>query len=200
MEKSRYSFAIVSTGRRPDKTTEPQMVITTTKGTFKFNGSATRLIGLQHGDHVALVNNEEHISRAIAAEEVEESTPITWGVMKGGLVLGKDGKPVQCVRKLTTVEKEELVEANEVDDDGNVLPQYEDKVAGFKLAATNKSMGLGNTLQGSDSMNYVQLGGNTDETMVYSIETDPTPVDMDGETAEIFVLEKTGTVPKIQRG
>lgn len=200
MKSTRFSFAVMSTGKRPEKTTEPQLVVTTTKGTFKLNGAATRLIGLQHGDYAALVNNESDLSRAIASGDADESTPITWGVIKGYTALGKDGKPRKSVKRLTDEEAQALIDSGEVDDDGNVLPQYEDKMVGFKLACTNKAMGLGNTLQGSDAVNYVALGGNPDENIVYSIEVEPTSVEVDGTEIDVYILGEQSTLPKMQRG
>ena len=201
MESSRYSFAVMSTGRRPEKTNEPQLVVTTTKGAIKLNGAATRLIGLQHGDHAALVNNEADIVRAKAAGEISDDTPVTWGIIKGYTALGKDGKPRKSVKRLTKEEEEALIAQGEVDDDGEVLPQYEDKMVGFKLAATNKAMGLGNTLQGSDAVNYIPLGGNPDKNVVYEIETEPTSVDIEGVgEVDIFVLGESSEVDKLSRG
>jgi len=199
MERSRYAFAVASTGRRPEKTNEPQLVVTSTKGNFKINGAASRLMKLQHGDHAALVNNEADVTRAIEAGDIEEGTPVTWGIIKGYPALDASGNVRKAVQRLSKEDEEKLVAAGEVDDDGNVLTQYEDKIVGFKLAAVNKAAGVGNSLGGSDAVNYEALGGNTEKNIVYEIETEPTPVDIDGLEVDLFVLGASTEVEKMKR-
>lgn len=198
--KSRFAFGVVSTGRRPDKTTEPQLVVATTKGKFKLNGAATRMVGVQHGDHAALVNNADEIAKAIAAGEAEEDTAPTWGIIKGYPVLDKEGNPRQSVKRLTDAEKSALIEAGEVDEDGEALTQYEDKVIGFKLASVTKALGFGVTLEGSDAVNYPLLGGNDANNIVYEIEKEPVIVEMAGNDVEVYILGESTEVPKIARG
>jgi len=198
--KSRFAFGVVSTGRRPDKTTEPQLVVATTKGKLKLNGAATRMLGVQHGDNAALVNNADDVARAILSGEAEEGTPITWGIIKGYVQVDKNGDPRKSVRRLSEDEKAILVEDGQVDDEGDVLPQYEDKVIGFKLASVTKALGVGVTLEGSDAVNYPLLGGNEDDNMVYEIEKEPETMEMEGNTVELYVLGEVTKVAKIARG
>ena len=135
MEKaSRFSFAVVSNNKRPPKTTTPQVILTPTKGTFKFNEAASRLLGLSHGDHAAFLNNEADVQAAIIAGDLEEGAPVQWAVMKGYTLLDANGVAKKAVKRLTEEEKAALIEAGEVDDDGEVITQYEDKKLGFKLA------------------------------------------------------------------
>jgi len=189
----KFAFSVQSTGKKAAKTTEPELYLTTTNGKVKINEATSRLLGVAPGDHLMFMNNADAVSKAILAGETDEDTPVTWGIAKGNLIYGKDGKVEQVIKRLSKAEKEALIEAGEVDEEGNPLTQYTDKLAGFKLASVSGNVGIGSILEGSDAVNWVELGGNNDEIQVYSVSKEPVQVEAPNgtespEAVDLFVI------------
>lgn len=194
---SKFSFAVQVAGKKTAKTTEPELTATSTPGKIKINEAASRLLNLQSGDHLMFLSNKSDVESAVYKgdlTEEEAQNQIAWGIAKGNVIYGRDGNPVQVTKRLTKDEARALVESGEVDEDGNPIPQEEDKRAGSKLASPSGQHGVGNTLECSDTNTWNELNGDKEKLQVYSIQKEPVEVTVpngteEGEVVELYLIE-----------
>lgn len=125
-KKMSFGFGVVVSGQR-NTTYAPELVALTTKGGFRLTPPVTKALGLQHGDNVMFVSNEDMIDAAIRAKQAELvafceeagldiNTPEAaiaihkefdmWAIAKGIQEFNKDGSVKTTTERLNKEQRE----------------------------------------------------------------------------------------------
>lgn len=130
--KMSFGFSAVNAGQR-NTATEPQVIATSTNGTFRLTPNVTKVLGIAHADYAMFINNIKEIDEAIATKNenlvayCEENglvlgTPEAaiaihkefdmWGVCKGIKEFDSKGNVKMVSERLTQADKVRMVSAN----------------------------------------------------------------------------------------
>ena len=130
--KLAFGMNIVSSAKR-GATSEPELIVNGTTGSFRMTSSLTRALGLANGDYVMFINNVDSIDAAIAQKDesliawceeqgvamdttegaiaIHEAFDV-WGIAKGIKEFDAKGNVVKTRVRLTLEDKKQFVEAN----------------------------------------------------------------------------------------
>lgn len=127
-----FGFSTVNAGQR-NVVIEPQVIATSTDGSFRITPVISKLLGIESGDNIAFVSNIDNIDAAIRdknedivafCEEngLEFGTPEalvaihkafdSWAVYKGIQQFDSKGNPKTCTERLTKKDRMRFVMAN----------------------------------------------------------------------------------------
>lgn len=219
MDFPNFNFSVKSTTSRAPKSTEPELtVISGVKGKFKLNEAASKQLHVKPGDYLVFVSNEADVQQAIEdkneaimawAEETgndPKDYPVTWGICKGWVEKDKDGNPLKTKKPLTSAERDRLIEAGEVDDDGHAIAPPIDRVKGSRLSSKSPEARVGMIVEGTDGNNWPLLRKPVDEDKhaVYSVSKEGTTIEVpngpDTEEVTIYTISFDREEDKIVRG
>lgn len=63
----KFGFSVVNAGQR-NVIVEPQVIATSTEGSFRITAPVSRVLGIAHGDYVMFINNVDTIDQAIRTQ------------------------------------------------------------------------------------------------------------------------------------
>lgn len=131
-KKMSFGFGVVVSGQR-NTTYAPELVALTTKGGFRLTPPVTKALGLQHGDNVMFISNEDTIDAAIrehvtelvdfcSANGLDIDTPEAaiaihkefdvWAIAKGIQEFNKDGSVKVTTERLSKEQREAYARQN----------------------------------------------------------------------------------------
>lgn len=208
--KPTFGFNLQASGKR-SVNPNPEFTVSCTKGAIKLNEKAARILDIKAGEYLALVNDELAVNAAIEAndpailewaeanDKPASEFPITWAIFKGFAKYTTDGEPMMTTERLTKAKKARLIEEGQVDEEGNVIAPEVQAYEGCKMASVNNEAGFAN-ISGSDSANWVKLGGSEDFNIAYDVSKEGIDATVAGQGVVVFPLLNPRQVEKIERG
>lgn len=212
---SKFGLSVQSSGKGAAKRSiDPELIVTPTSGQIKINDATSRMLHVASRENVVLLGNRRELEderdanpeefatflettkdELVAEGEMEADHEITiddvtmWGIAKGWQLFSKNGTAVMVADRLTKVEKEALVKAGDIDENGKANVPNTQSLAGFRVAANGAQTGIGHIMTGNDTANYPLMGGNGKENIVFSISRTPEilPVDNGCESVDVKV-------------
>lgn len=124
-----FGFSAVNAGQR-NVTTDPELIVVSTEGSFRVTSPVSRVLGLNHGGYIMFVTNVDNIDAAIRNEDdsivqfckdnglelgsAEASIAIhkeldMWGIAKGIAELDSKGNARTITERLSKADKEKFV-------------------------------------------------------------------------------------------
>lgn len=190
------NVVIASNSRKPSRYNFPALVVTCTKNKIRMNSAAGELIDVGNRENIVLVHNGE------------SGADRQWGVVKGYTMMDETGNPIMVPDRMTAKEEKARIAKGfyTEDDDHNkiaIAPEIE-KVSGFRMSITNGNAlrgAKGHTLEGTDAYSWQEIGGTTEENMIYEVSTESVDHTLeDGTEITIYPLIFKYTEDKSVRG
>lgn len=132
MNKLSFGVSAVISGQRK-ASYEPELVALTTPGGFRITPAISKALGVQHGDYVAFVKNEDQVQKAVldkapayvdwckaAGYDPADDAAVAafhaeydfWGIVKGYQLFNEKGAPVMASERLSKEDRERIADEN----------------------------------------------------------------------------------------